>query len=531
MKWLWITALLFLVTGVKSGPTGKDGDIVEQTIERIDRIFKGSAETPSLDEFMFTLSPLPNNDKIKLFLEVSVEGETESPIEAQDASHVQTPTFAADFTNYFGKNANFFITVKNESYDDIASAIADLTPFPKFPTVVGSTNLDDPRNPLKGTIIRLVGSLGSMLINNVDLLVTGEQLSYFSFLNTKATDYIPCNNKGGVPVCDVKLDHTITDTKHDPTVSSAVLAYGPKPNATIKLSFLNAEEIQDAILIPQLSNSFERNVLCTLNQFDGAKCTIDWSDPSYTGLQLIIIQKTTGTAPDLDTWETYSFDIHDRELVATQLGADIIEGRWLMLDGEYSADQTGKSVYRLRKSAFGENLPQDIDVDCSHLSLDPKLCFGYFPHLVKDKTYTLTVAYKESDKANEMDQIESSPVKIKASEPELEILSRHTTTHRNQQKADVQICFQHLTPTEGRSFSHYEMLIINEKGQWLKHRIMQEEEEEEEEEGDASEERLCFAPFTISTKDFDLTEGTKVVVSQRAVDGVSVLASGESALF
>ncbi|XP_066950634.1 uncharacterized protein [Macrobrachium rosenbergii] len=271
------------------------------------------------------------------------------------------------------------------------------------------------------------------------------------------------------------------------------------------------------------------NDLCADIHVPDNKCIIDWTHQSSNILNMIIIQKTSDSGPSEPVpWATNSVVIRDRELVATQLGADIIEGRWLMLDGEYSPDQKVKSVYRLRKTASGESLPVDIEVDCSHLSLVPKLCFGYFPHLVKDKTYTLTVAYKGSDKANEMDQIESSPVTLKASEPELEILSRHTTTHRNQQKVDVQICFQHLTPTEGRSFSHYEMLIINEKGQWLKHRIMQEEEEEEE--GDASEERLCFAPFTISTNDFDLTEGTKVVVSQRAVDGVSVLASGESVL-
>ncbi|XP_066949972.1 uncharacterized protein [Macrobrachium rosenbergii] len=214
MKWLWITALLFLVTGVKSGPTRKDGDIVPRKITKIERAAMGNATSATADTFMFTISETTNVGIAHLILEVRAEGKPETPVEAIDISEVKTPSFEVDLSNYFGKNANFLITAKDDNCTDIGLAQADLTPFPQFPTVVETTNLDDPRKPSKGAIIRLEGSLGSMLLNNVDPLVTGEQLSYFSFLNTKARDHIPCNNAGGVPVCDVKLDNTKTETKH-----------------------------------------------------------------------------------------------------------------------------------------------------------------------------------------------------------------------------------------------------------------------------------------------------------------------------
>ncbi|XP_066950019.1 uncharacterized protein [Macrobrachium rosenbergii] len=301
----------------------------------------------------------------------------EVPVDAEDPSKVQSPTFVADLTKYSGEEATFLITGKDESGNDIAQAHADLKPFPKFPTVVESTNLDDPRKPSKGTIIRLEGNLESMSLEKADTLIKGE-VNYFSYLNAESTDFIPCKSAGDVPVCDVKLKDTLTDTKHGVILSSAVLSYGPDNKATIKLkSQPNSVDILEAIVMP---TSPREKFLCTKEQIEGYKCTIDWKQPSSDVLQMIITQKTSDPGPSgTESWATDSVELHDRELVATQLGADIIEGRWLMLDGEYSADQKVKSVYRLRNTASGESLPVDIEVDCSHLSLVPKLCFGYFP--------------------------------------------------------------------------------------------------------------------------------------------------------
>ncbi|XP_064102109.1 uncharacterized protein LOC135212518 isoform X2 [Macrobrachium nipponense] len=363
-----------------------------------------------------------------------------------------------------------------------------------------------------------------MSLKKADTLITGDP-NYYSILNAEPEDYKPCNNNGDVPVCDVQLPATPIESKHDPILSSAVLSYNSETQATIKLTPKSKSiDILEAIVM--LESTLE-NILCTKKQITGHKCTIDWNPTSSKVLPLIITQKTSDQKPSgTVSWATNSVEIQDRELAVTQLGADIIEGRWLMLEGEYPGNEAIKSIYRLRKTVIDTNPLEyeDIEVDCSHLALEPRLCFGYFPHLESGKTYTLTVAYQGTGSADEMHQIESYPVTITASKPELEILSRHTTTHQNQQRADVQICFQHLTPTDGRSFSHYEMLIINEKGQWFKHSIMEEEEA-------ASEERLCFAPFSINTNDFDLTEGTKVIISQRGADGITVLASGESRLF
>ncbi|XP_066950674.1 uncharacterized protein [Macrobrachium rosenbergii] len=211
MKWLCITAVCFLATLVKSGPTRSDGGPVDGTIDRIARTAKGNAGAS--DEFQFTLSRFPTTGIKRLLLEVHQDGMPEVPVDAEDPSKVQSPTFVADLTKYSGEEATFLITGKDESGNDIAQAHADLKPFPKFPTVVESTNLDDPRKPSEGTIIRLEGNLESMSLEKADTLIKGE-VNYFSYLNAESTDVIPCKSDGDVPVCDVKLQDTKTDTKH-----------------------------------------------------------------------------------------------------------------------------------------------------------------------------------------------------------------------------------------------------------------------------------------------------------------------------
>ncbi|XP_068216316.1 uncharacterized protein [Palaemon carinicauda] len=361
-------------------------------------------------------------------------------------------------------------------------------------------------------LLRLEGDMGDMTIEG-GTCVSKEKTQYCSFSST-VTKYVPCDNT--IPVCDKVLGPTTTDPATEGDLNSVILSYNDAKSATIKLKFDADHSTIPTLDVIAYYTDTSKNQLT--NKGEGNK--ISGSFPGTETHNLIILLSSDGKV-----WTTNSAIIKDRELYATILGDDIIEGRWKILDDESTEKPTPETpAYLLTLTKDdGTVLVDSIAIDCANLET---YCFGYFP-ITETGKYTLIVAHQTAAAGatyNELGQVESKPQEKKSSsEPELAILSRHTKRHANQLMADVNICFEHLTPTEGRSFSHYEMLIINEKGQWLKHRIL--EEEEEEREG-----RLCFTPFAINTKDFDLTEGTKVIVSQRGVDGFTVLATGESKL-
>ncbi|MGJ2272368.1 hypothetical protein ACR8FF_22455, partial [Salmonella enterica subsp. enterica serovar Paratyphi A] len=156
------------------------------------------------DKFRFTLSGKKDSDITWILLDVDQDGKTQVPVNATNIKDPQAPTFETNLKQYSGNNATFVINAFNNAGDLKAGAYADLNPFPIFPTVDDVTNLADPRPSNDGILIRLTGILGSMSLDNTAPLITGNT-NYYSFVNKNPTNYTPCNDDGGVSVCDVKL--------------------------------------------------------------------------------------------------------------------------------------------------------------------------------------------------------------------------------------------------------------------------------------------------------------------------------------
>ncbi|XP_064102107.1 uncharacterized protein LOC135212517 isoform X2 [Macrobrachium nipponense] len=117
-------------------------------------------------------SKISVNDITMVLLEVIESGTKIEEFYATDITPTMTPTFEVDLTDYSGKSLTFLTDGKNETFDTLAFATVDITPFPHFPGNTATQNLFDPRDTDKKKILlRVDGSLGDMLLE------AGEALS------------------------------------------------------------------------------------------------------------------------------------------------------------------------------------------------------------------------------------------------------------------------------------------------------------------------------------------------------------------
>lgn len=427
-------------------------------------------------------------------------------------------TFVGNIAKFSKKKVNFLLNaLKTEDDSPLATGQAAFDKFPDFPDPLTVSIADDPlKNDKK--MLRVNGSMNGMEFTEMSgTLVSSELISYYLEVDDIPKPLQPCtpNTTEHIVVCDVVVTAEPLTRPPGPTVKSGLLSYGYEnvnpPNVSAKLEFEAVSVVKDAS--KKLDIIF-LDKLCTSNLTEQGACDIDWDKPGNKVADIRLV----GVLDDV-MQEAILHSIPDRELVGEIIGTDTYEARWLILSDSQNNDDR---FYMLTKIAFSGNTGNEtVYVDCSETLLEH--CFGYFPG-IKSDTYRITVQDRKKPEEYNVDKkIQSKPFTIPPTTLlGLEIKQLRFDWHQNGIEVNASVCFYHIiTPDVESVFSHYEILIINGKGQWLKDKLTTHGTVE----GD-----LCFTPLTINTEAFDVTEGAKVIVTQRAIDGFSVLSSGETIL-
>lgn len=530
MRQFWVVAGIFLMiislVKTQEPPTNL-------TINKIERL--ADAEDGLSFNVCYDENEPENTD---LYILIIKSGNVETLHNGTTLAPEHCVTFAGNIAKFSKKKVNFLLNaLKTEDDSLLATGQAAFENFPDFPDPLTVSSADDPvKNDKK--MLRVNGNMKEMeFIDIGGTIVSSELISYYLEVDAIPESLQPCitNTNDDILVCDVVTADTPT-VESGPTVISGLLSYGYKkinlPKVSAKLEFEAASVVDDARGNPASDNLdiIFQDKLCTSEPIGQGACDIDWDKP---GNQVADI-RLVGVLGDV-MQEAILHSIPDRELVGEIIGTDTYEARWLILSDSPNDDD---KLYMLTKRSFSEVTDDETDetvyVDCSETTLHH--CFGYFPG-IKSDTYRITVQdhkksedyminvqdHKKPEDYNGDKKIQSEPFTIPPTTLlGLEIKQLRFDWHQNDIEVNASVCFYHIiTPDIESVFSHYEILIINGKGQWLKDKLTTHGTVE----GD-----LCFTPLTINTEAFDVTEGAKVIVTQRAIDGFSVLSSGETTL-
>lgn len=512
MRQFWVVAgiCLMIISLVKTQdpPTANDIEITK---------LQKNGETTDV-----YITKLPENTT-RCILLIKPENEPEvvaGPTQATpDAKFVK---FAFDITSTVNSDITFVINALEDDTDvPIAAGEATVTVPADLPGVLtGSIGGNpDPDEDVNSQILRVVGDLETFTLDFGTVIVEevkeGSVAYYFGEI--VGTEFDVCtSSKPSTPpfLCVEPINAVSANISADMNVNEATLKYTNGTNAKVMVVVSNGEDVnQDPPNDEKLDIIFfgENPKLCADQTIGSAECIIIWEAGETTAnIRLVEVNANN------DITKYQKNPIQDRDLHGVFISETTIEAMWFM------ADDDVKKKYQI--TAYDATLSEvgdPITVDCIAFGTLTH-CYGYFNDVEQTTEYTVKVQDFLSGEDFRTDrQIQSLSIKH-TSLTELQIQKVHLEWHQNGIEANASICFQPIIAANVESvFSHYEVVIINGKGQWLKDILMIHDTDE----GD-----LCFTPLTINTETFDVTEGAKAIVIQRAIDGFSVLSSGETTL-
>lgn len=513
MRQFWVVAgiCLMIISLVKTQdpPTANDIEITK---------LQKNGETTDV-----YITKLPENTT-RCILLIKPENEPEvvaGPTQATpDAKFVN---FAFDITSTVNSDITFVINALEDDTDvPIAAGEATVTVPAALPEgLTGSIGeILDPDDNVTSQILRVVGDLKTFTLDfatdPVEVVENGSIVYYFGEIVGPEFDVCTSSKPLSPLLCVEPINAVSVTISPDMNVNEATLEYTiTNENSKVKVNVLTGEGVNQDLPNKEKLDIIlfgENPKLCANQKIGSAECIIKWEAGEATADIRLVEVNAKGKII-----KYHKNPIQDRDLHGVFISETTIETMWFM------ADDDVEKKYQI--TAYNATLPEvgdPITVDCTAFETLTH-CYAYFNDVEKTKAYTVKVQDFLSKKDFRTDrQIQSLPISY-TSLTELQIQKVHLEWHQNGIEANASICFQPIIAADVESvFSHYEVVIINGKGQWLKDILMIHDTDE----GD-----LCFTPLTINTETFDVTEGAKAIVIQRAIDGFSVLSSGETTLF
>lgn len=436
----------------------------------------------------------------------------------------ESVNFDFNITSTLNTDITFVINALKDGTDEpIAAGEAKVTVPKELPEVLkGSIGENpEPDDDVGPQLLRVVGDLKTFTLDigtgSVEVVEEGSVVYYFGEINGTEFDVCTSSEPPTPLLCVEPITAVSVTISSDMNVNEATLKYTNKTNANVTAVVTPTGEdvnenppTEDKLDIIFLGKRNKKTKLCADQIIGSAECIIEWGAGDATADIRLVEVDAKGNIT-----KYHKNPIQDRDLHGVFISETTIEAMWFM------ADDIEKKYQITAYDATPSEVGDPITVDCIAFGTLTH-CYGYFNDVENTIAYTVKVQDFLNEDFRTDRQIQSLPISYTPL-IELQIQKVHLEWHQNGIEANASICFQPIFASDVESvFSHYEVVIINGKGQWLKDILMTLDTDE----GD-----LCFTPLTINTETFDVTEGAKAIVIQRAIDGFSVLSSGETTLF
>ncbi|ROT72475.1 hypothetical protein C7M84_009145 [Penaeus vannamei] len=205
----------------------------------------------------------------------------------------------------------------------------------------------------------------------------------------------------------------------------------------------------------------------------------------------------------------------DYSPIGTVIEPNTLEMRWTQTRNQYKlllTDIEGQEV-TITEPPFTSAV-----VNCE----DMKECFGYFINLppgdfkVMVRPWTGSNMLEENSVLSSKQTIQNS----KSKSSDLKIQEVHLDWSSDGSKAFPKVCFTNKAVTS-KNLSHFELVIVDQKGHWIRSRGATQK----------TEGVTCFTGVTLSSDELLIPGKVTVIVIERDLDGLNVVASAHAEAF
>ncbi|XP_047473468.1 uncharacterized protein LOC125028151 isoform X2 [Penaeus chinensis] len=480
-------------------------------VKRLQRI-----DEASINIFCATTSAVtPEDDKDQYELSfMNLQGENVILVATSKASS-NPQVFEVDVQSLYGGKIVFTLALKKKE-DQSVKASTDMTFVMQDVSGVKASWVGAKQSTEPGTVLRLYGHAVIVLAcpeggeDNKDCLDFLPEVNYRESSSLSGPSTVLCmrtEEDPALPFCLVSVDiDTVTETPYKGEVRLSHQedqAAAPEGTLTVAKSISAGSQRDllywsDGILeaCPRTSSCKIKEFPSSNNQYDVFFVDYQEADGEITGASLVM-------------------DFEDFSPVGTVIEPNMLEIRWTKTTEQYGlllTDPNGDQITTQPLPPFTSTIAICVGLN---------ECFGYFVDLPLGDYKVMVRPWTGSNmiKTNSVLSSKQTILNSENKPSDLEIQEVRLDWSSDGSKAFASVCFTNKAETS-KNLSHFELVIIDQKGHWIRSRGATQK----------TEETACFTGVTLSDELFISGKGT-VIVIERDFDGLSVAASAHTETF